>query len=637
MTKEEILSKFNEIVNKDKIKSANLNRWIKTHYLAFYKEIEQLTYQLNKFKTFKPGTQKLLDVSIYERIYCIKHNLSDRPKCKVCGKNYVRFINKKQEYAKWCSISCSCRDKETIEKARKTKLKLYGNETYVNLEKARQTRSLKNNGKWHNCDFSKKIKQTCLERYGVENYVNPDKAKQTKLEKYGSETYNNYEKCCITKENKYGNPNYNNRKKFKDTISQFDKQKKQNIKNKRISTNIDKYGTLWPTQSNNIKENTKQTCLKKYGVDCYLKTDTVRQIQKQKLKEQTWQRIISDKNYSPMFSYQDFLNNKTECIWKWKCNKCGNVFEALYDNGQHHRCYKCYPNTTCGTSLAEQKITEYIQSLTSYKVYNRSPENKRIIDKREIDIYIPELKLGIEYDGLFYHSEDNGKGKNYHLQKTELCKEKGIQLIHIFEDEWIEKQDIVKARLKHLILNSNKHRIFARKCEVREIDNVTKDNFLRKYHIQGKDISKIRLGLFFNNYLVAVMTFIKSRFSEKYEYELSRYATVSNFTIIGGAGKLLTYFERTYKPKSIITYADRRWSQGKLYYKLGFQYSHSSAPNYFYVKNQHRFSRLLFQKHKLNKLLQIFDPNLSEAQNMKNNGYDRIFDCGNLVFVKNYE
>lgn len=636
MTKFEIIEQFNEILATKKIHCSHLNVYIKNHYPKLYLQIENKTQNLNKFKTLNAKTQKIQDISIYERIFCIEHDLKDRPKCKTCGKNYVRFIKEKRQYANWCSISCACKDKQTIEKTKQTKLKKYGNENFVNIEKAKLTRESKNNGKWHDETFSIKVKQTKLEKYGNETYVNQDKAKQTKLEKYGNENFNNIEKIEKTKLEKYGDSTYNNREKFKKTISLFDNEKIQNIKDKRANTNLNKYDVAYPMQSSIVKEHAKNTFYEKYGVDNWFKTEVARKLNRQKQKEITWKRILSDKLYSPMFTYDEFLEKNTNSIWKWKCNKCGNIFEALYDNGTHHRCYKCYPNTSNGTSLAEQQIAEYVQSLTNCKVYNRCSQNKQVLNNKEIDIWIPDLKLAIEYDGLFYHCEENRKEKTYHLQKTEECEKQGIQLIHIFEDEWIEKQKIVKSRLKHLIC-SNGRKIFARKCIVKEIDNKIKDNFLNKYHIQGKDIAKTRLGLFYNGHLIAVMTFTKSRFNKNYEYELSRYATISNFTIVGGAGKLLKYFERIYHPKSLVTYADRRWSKGNLYFKLGFKFDHESSPNYFYVKNQHRFSRIQFQKHKLKDILEKFNNDLSEAENMKLNKYGKIYDCGNLVFVKKYE
>jgi hypothetical protein len=154
------------------------------------------------------------------------------------------------------------------------------------------------------------------------------------------------------------------------------------------------------------------------------------------------------------------------------------------------------------------------------------------------------------------------------------------------------------------------------------------------HHIQGKDKSSIKLGLFYQNELVSVMTFGKSRYNKKYQYEMYRFCNKKEHQIVGGAGKLWMYFVRTFNPVSVVTYADRRYSNGKLYENLGFITVGVSSPNYFYFKKGTilLMSRIQFQKHKLKNMLKIFDSNMTEWENMQNNGYDRIWDCGNYVF-----
>jgi hypothetical protein len=133
-----------------------------------------------------------------------------------------------------------------------------------------------------------------------------------------------------------------------------------------------------------------------------------------------------------------------------------------------------------------------------------------------------------------------------------------------------------------------------------------------------------------------IKTVGETRFSKKYEWEMIRFCNKKYITVVGGASKLLKYFERQYKPKSIISYADKRYSNGNLYNKLGFTFSHNSNPNYWYFKNGtfNLYSRIIFQKHKLKNLLELFDKNKSETQNMIDNNYLIIFDCGNMVFIK---
>ena len=179
--------------------------------------------------------------------------------------------------------------------------------------------------------------------------------------------------------------------------------------------------------------------------------------------------------------------------------------------------------------------------------------------------------------------------------------------------------------------------VYARKCQIKEVDSKTSKEFQKAKHIQGAVNSKINLGLYYQDELVSLMTFTKCRFDKKHEWELLRFCNKLGYHIPGSASKLLSYFEENYKPTSLVSYADRRWSQGKVYEKLGFKFSHASSPNYWYWKNiEHLQSRVQFQKHKLKGLLENFDESKTEVENMKANGYNRIFDCGNLVYEKIY-
>jgi hypothetical protein len=160
------------------------------------------------------------------------------------------------------------------------------------------------------------------------------------------------------------------------------------------------------------------------------------------------------------------------------------------------------------------------------------------------------------------------------------------------------------------------------------------NEFLGAAHLQGNCPSSLRLGLMFEDKLVACMTFGKARFTKSFDFELLRYASALGVNVVGGAGKLFSHFRKLFPESSVISYSDRRWNTGQLYPKIGFTYSHSSTPNYFYSRDKvHLLSRHLFQKHKLKNKLPIFDPKLSEVANMYANGYIRTWDCGNDVFV----
>lgn len=265
---------------------------------------------------------------------------------------------------------------------------------------------------------------------------------------------------------------------------------------------------------------------------------------------------------------------------------------------------------------------------------------QKILNGTELDIYLPQHNIAIEYNGLYWHSEKNGKNKHYHLDKTNKCLDKNIRLIHIFSDEWLEKKEIIKDRLLNLI-HKNNNKIYARECQIVCLDKNQKRDFLNNYHLQGNDKSNIMIGLQYENNIVAVMTFGKLRASlgnkkrNDKTFELYRF---SSLNVIGGFTKLLQYFIKSYNPERIITYADRNWSPSPeycFYTKInGFKFISDTKPNYYYTKRyekrEHRFN---FRKDVLVKL--GYDPNKTEFEIMTENGYDRIWDTGNLKYEMN--
>ena len=254
---------------------------------------------------------------------------------------------------------------------------------------------------------------------------------------------------------------------------------------------------------------------------------------------------------------------------------------------------------------------------------------------REIDVYIPSLNLGIEYNGLHWHSERLGKDKNYHLDKLNKCNEQGIKLIQIFEDEWINHREICESKLKQICGLNRNTKIFARKCKVVEItDKNEAYEFLDKNHIQGRTGFTIALGAYYNNELVGVMTFKK----EKNGYwDLNRFATDINHQCIGIGGKLFKHFIRNYSFIEIKSFADRRWTTdptNNLYTKLGFEFDSYVPPTYWYYKDgeiirHHKFG---FRKQILHKRYGL-PLGLKESEMAERLGYTRIWDCGLIKYV----
>ena len=466
------------------------------------------------------------------------------------------------------------------------------------------------------------------------------------------------------------------------SCAQYDPQTIKKIKN----TNLSKYGTSHPLQNMNVmdkQKNTlnekygvdnisqldivtdkkKQTCLENYGVEWYLHrqdlkvqdvnnkygVDNVQQVPHIRQKTiTTIQDIFYDNlKLGTRFNGKVCINFKRSeyiginNIYSFICNNCFNKFNYYFRGDRIPRCPTCYPSY--GTSLFEMEVFDYLNSQLPNNIIHR--DKSILLNNRELDIYIPTKNIAVECNGLFWHSEMGGnKDKNYHISKTIECESKNIRLIHIFEDEWNNSKDIVKLKLNHILNISTVKSIYARKCQV--IDNITIDikrDFLNKTHIQGSCNSQINLALVYNNEIVSMMTFGPKRIFTNTkkcegEFELLRYSTLYN--VIGGASKLLSYFIKTYKPKSIISYADRRWTSihNNVYDKIGFTKVSNGTPNYWYVgrgNNYRRFHRFGFAKHTLSRRLTNFNPDITEWENMKLNGWDRIWDCGNLKYELN--
>jgi len=374
------------------------------------------------------------------------------------------------------------------------------------------------------------------------------------------------------------------------------------------------------------------------------------------------EQFPSEKKYwGNSFLYDETINSQDDSI---VCLECGERFIGLTNThlfSKHNMSFdeykikhgydiQVFSNTTsemiseqtkqmnatrenCFVSKPQLEINDFIKELGFETKLNNKSELKGV----ELDILIVEKNIAIEFNGLYYHSESMGKTKNYHLDKTLISEKNNIKLIHIFEDEWVFKKDIVKDRLKTLLGVNNNNKIYARKCIIKEINTEIKNNFLNETHIQGSDNSSIRLGAYYNDELVGVMTFSKLRKvlgstnKSDSEYELLRFSSKS---VVGLVSKFLKHFIKNYNPTKIISYADRRWSPFSndcVYTKVGFKFIGETKPNYWYMRNyKTREYRYNYRKDIL--VSKGYDANKTEFQIMDGLGFQRIWDCGSFKF-----
>lgn len=511
--------------------------------------------------------------------------------------------------------------KETHEKARATMKERYGAEHALQVEQFREKMRDTNKEHWgveyttQSKDVQEKMKASVREKYGVDNVFElqefQDLARERMKEKYGKEHAMEVsvfaEKQRNTLEDKYGvrHPLQNDE-----------------IKEKMFQKNYEKYGAkVYAASSEGIKRRF-QTLEDKYGTKGTL---SLKIAHRENLNKEYWEENFVEDGY--------FLSEK--------CAEYHNIARSTVNS--YFRQFKMNVPRKYD-SHAEVELRNFLINECGVECSTRV---KTILDnQKELDFYIPAYNIAIEYDGLLFHSRGAGmviencdKEPLYHYRKTAECLSKNIQLFHIFENEWLSPRtrEIWKSTIKNKLGKST--RVYARKTQVVEITSSMAYEFCEENHLQGGCSALYNYGLMYNGDLIAVMVFNKSRFNKNVDWELVRLCSKKGYTVVGGASKLLSYFRKQHSG-SIISYANLRWSKGGLYEKLGFKFSHRTQPNYFYFRmydswhaNLNLQSRQSFQKHKLKDKLEHFDPELTEVQNMFNNGYRQIFDCGNLVYI----
>jgi hypothetical protein len=495
-----------------------------------------------------------------------------------------------------------------------------------------------------------KLKKNNLEKFGVENVFQlesvKEKTRKTNLEKFGVEFIsqsneiqekikkNNLEKFGV--EHHLQNPEFLEKQKRTnlekwgvDNVSKL-----QEVKDKKSETFLKKYGVTNNLQSEIVRNKIKTNYIETIGVDCNLKLEEYKErIRETNIKKYGFDNPSKNENVKIKIKnsvtetlHKIILENKKDFIsidsdnkiFKIKCSDCLNDFEIPYSifysrkRGNTCICTICNPIDK-HQSGKEIKLFNFIKSIYQGEII----QNFRI-ERQEIDIYLSQLNLGFEFNGVYWHS-DIYKEKDFHSKKSKFFEERGIHIFHIWEDDFDEKEEIIKSQIQNLLGKSQK--IGARKCEVKEFNDISLiKGFLNKNHIQGWVNSSVKIGLFFNSELVSLMTFDKFEGRKKMkedEWNLNRFCNKSGFSVVGGASKLLNFFIETYNPKRIISYSDKDWSRGNLYEMLGFKKVNESNPDYKYLVDFKRIHKSNFKK----SITGISESNLE---------LPKIWDCGKV-------
>lgn len=568
---------------------------------------------------------------------------------------------------------------EYKEKVKETNLSRYGVEYALQNDDIKEKQIKTNNERYGgnsptcNDDIKNKIKNTVNERYGgftLESDKLSEKVNETMIERYGVENAFQSEeirnRAVATLESNYGVTS-----PLKSDVI-FDKVKETNfnkygneyliasekIRNKSHESVLSRYGVDNIFQSEEIKNKISETLIDRYGVDNPMKSDAIKESAMQTNLER-----YGSKWYGS--SFDAMKNRVTDTskaeMFRWFSNDAKGFIEFNYDSKPTLTMIANDTGVTL-SAISYQAIKQGVQNFILYNAYNMEEEviqflksvdanikvvkhNRSIIYPYEIDIYLPDYKIGIECNPTCTHNSSindpfggDPKSRNYHKKKSDLANNKGVFLFHIFGYEWTNRKDIVKSMLKNLI-GRNDRKIYARNTYIKEISNGVCKEFLEKNHLYGSINASVRIGLFDkkSDKLVSVMTFNKMRGTigksdSANDYELSRFCNLINTSVVGGASKILHYFINHYSFDRIVSYSSLSNTKGNLYSVLGFNEVSRSKPSYKWVNLSNDFSvnRLNTQKKKLKNLFidDELDLSKSESEIMIEHGFVKVYDCG---------
>lgn len=542
-------------------------------------ERKSILSAIENFTSFAP-----VETQIPARISLIKAGILSAPLCGVCG-NETKVRG--SSFAEFCSQKCMVSSPLVKERRQESIKERFGE---VGLSDP---------------TITNKTKQTLIEKHGslreaTDSRLN--KAKQTNVERYGEEyifqTKHFKEKNSKTLMDRYGGHHLRN----------------PHILEKQEITNRTRYGSSHPLQNKEIKSNQEETNRLRYG--------NSNAMQNHLISKKSFDASV--KRYGVHHSRRHLSSDASDCFHD--ADQFSEIIREIGIDGFVEKTNYCrdYVIARAGdlglieispsASLGEKSVADFIRELGFECLSTR-----KLIAPYEIDIWIPELKIGIEYCGHYWHSEAK-KDSSYHLMKLDLMKPHG-RLIHILEGEWVYRNRQVKDRLRSL-LGVNK-KIYARKTTDIPLDRATAVSFMTEHHIQGSPpIFTTAVGLMLDTKLVACMAFTK----RKDVWELVRYCSVDN--VVGGISKLVSVFRKSHIG-SVVSFHDLRWGYSESYERAGLIKEKQSPPDYIYVKNnkfEHKFN------HRKKFYSDRYDSSMTERQIMKEEGWLRLYDCGKIKY-----
>lgn len=428
----------------------------------------------------------------------------------------------------------------------------------------------------------------------------------------------------------------------------------------KIENTISKrYGVKHALQNSTLLQKSKDTNIERYGVSNYSSTDECRKKVKSIMLER-WGGVGSGsdiikskvretyrKNRINSSQIDGFVGYSEDGLWIMNCRReikcpncdgkytiyCGNYFDRLKINSAEI-CTKINPIND--NRIKDTQLELFVKNILNKNNIRYISNSRNLISPKEVDIYIPEKKIAIEVNGLFWHSI---KEDTYHIEKYKLCRDKGVQLLNIWQDWIYLKPEIVESIILSK-LGCIDNKLYARKCRIDYVDSKTASDFLERNHIQGRCRNKVNIGLFYSNELVSIMCFSRrSRFSgsrrvDGEEWVLNRFCNKIFMSIPGAASRLLSFFIKEFSPKRIISFSCNDISDGNLYNILKFKTDDKINNSYWYVDNNtfKRYHRSLFSKTMLKKK-NMYVEGLTEREIMRRYPYYRICDSGTIKWT----